>query len=44
MVNHANALPISEGDRNLNPETKVNIVVPSSRVNPQCFNIYDHFI
>lgn len=44
MENHANALPISEGDRNLNPETKVNIVVPSNRVDPQCFNIYDQFI
>lgn len=44
MTNHANALPISEGDRNLNPETKVKIVVPSSKVLPQCLKIYDHLI
>ncbi len=44
MENHANALPISEGDKNLNPETKVNIVVPSNKVDPQCLKIYDHLI
>lgn len=44
MENHANASPISEGDRNLNPETKVKIIVPSNKVQPQCLNIYDQFI